>query len=39
MTDGDGELKIVVMSADPDSEDESKLRLAMVSGITDPATV
>ncbi|TFI42556.1 XRE family transcriptional regulator [Rhodococcus sp. 1R11] len=32
LTDGDAELKIVVMTAAPGSEDETKLRLAAVSG-------
>lgn len=32
LTDGDSELKIVIMSAVPGSEDETKLRLAMIAG-------
>lgn len=32
LTDGDLELKIVVLTAQPDTEDESKLRLALVAG-------
>ena len=34
LTDGDAELKIVLLTAAPDSEDETKLRLAVVSGVT-----
>jgi transcriptional regulator with XRE-family HTH domain len=37
MTDGDAELKIVILTAAPDSEDETKLRLAVLSGVPDPA--
>ena len=37
MTDGDAELKIVMLTAVPGSEDETKLRLAFVSGATSPA--
>jgi len=38
MTDGDAELKIVIMTAAPDSEDETKLRLAFLAGVpTQPA--
>jgi transcriptional regulator with XRE-family HTH domain len=33
VNDGDGERKIVVLTAAPDSEDEMKLRLAVVSGV------
>jgi transcriptional regulator with XRE-family HTH domain len=33
LTDGDSELKIVIMTAAPGSPDETKLRLAMVAGI------
>jgi transcriptional regulator with XRE-family HTH domain len=36
--EGDGELKIVALSAAPDSEDETKLRLATVSGVPEPVT-
>ncbi|WP_327584670.1 hypothetical protein OHA25_54425 [Nonomuraea sp. NBC_00507] len=32
LTDGDSELKIVIMSAVPGSEDETKLRLAAIAG-------
>ncbi|MBL7260253.1 helix-turn-helix domain-containing protein [Paractinoplanes lichenicola] len=32
LTDGDADLKIVIMSAEPDSDDETKLRLAVLSG-------
>ena len=34
LTDGDAELKIVILTAAPDSEDETKLRLALVSGVS-----
>jgi hypothetical protein len=37
MTDGDAELKIVILTAAPDTEDETKLRLAFLSGVPDPA--
>jgi transcriptional regulator with XRE-family HTH domain len=37
MTEGDAERKIVVLTAAPDTEDETKLRLAVLSGIPDPA--
>jgi hypothetical protein len=37
MTDGDAELKIVILAAAPDTEDETKLRLAVLSGVPDPA--
>jgi hypothetical protein len=33
LTDGDSELKIVIMTAVPGSEDETKLRLASVAGL------
>jgi transcriptional regulator with XRE-family HTH domain len=33
LTDGDSELKIVIMTAAPGSEDETKLRLASVAGL------
>ncbi|MEN3610484.1 helix-turn-helix transcriptional regulator [Plantactinospora sp. ZYX-F-223] len=36
LTDGDAELKIVILSAASDTEDETKLRLALLSGIPDP---
>ncbi|GIE78411.1 transcriptional regulator [Actinoplanes philippinensis] len=32
LTDGDAELKIVIMSAAPDSDDETRLRLAVLTG-------
>ena len=32
LTDGDHELKIVVLTTEPDTEDDTKLRLAMVTG-------
>jgi transcriptional regulator with XRE-family HTH domain len=37
LTDGDAELKIVILTAAPDTEDETKLRLAAVAGVRDPA--
>lgn len=37
MTEGDAELKIVILTAVPDTEDETKLRLAFLSGIPDLA--
>lgn len=37
--DGDTELKIVVMTAAPGSEDETKLRLAVIAGAAAPADV
>ena len=37
MTDGDAERKIVVLTAAPDTEDETKFRLAVLSGVPDPA--
>jgi transcriptional regulator with XRE-family HTH domain len=37
LTDGDAELKIVILSAAPETEDETKLRLAFVTGAHDPA--
>jgi hypothetical protein len=36
LSDGDAELKIVVLSAVPGSADETKLRLAVVAGAEDP---
>jgi transcriptional regulator with XRE-family HTH domain len=36
MTDGDAERKIVILTAAPDTEDETKLRLAVLSGVPDP---
>ena len=38
VTDGDAERKIVILSAAPDSEDESRLRLAILSGAPDIAS-
>jgi transcriptional regulator with XRE-family HTH domain len=37
MTDGDALRKIVVLSAEPDTEDETKLRLAILSGVPSSA--
>jgi transcriptional regulator with XRE-family HTH domain len=37
LTDGDAELKIVILTAAPDTEDETKLRLAFLAGVHDPA--
>jgi transcriptional regulator with XRE-family HTH domain len=37
MTDGDAELKIVILTAAPETTDETKLRLALISGVPDPA--
>lgn len=37
LTDGDAERKIVVLSAAPHTEDETKFRLAVVSGVYEPA--
>ncbi|MEU4767590.1 hypothetical protein AB0H12_30490 [Actinosynnema sp. NPDC023794] len=37
MTEGDADRKIVVMTAGPDTEDETKVRLAVLSGTPDPA--
>lgn len=36
MIDGDAERKIVLLTAAPDTEDETKLRLAFLSGVPDP---
>lgn len=36
LTDGDSDLKIVVLTAEPGSEDETKLRLAAVAGAASP---
>jgi hypothetical protein len=36
LTDGDAEHKIVVLTVAPDTEDETKFRLAVVSGVYDP---
>lgn len=35
LTDGDSDLKIVILTAAPDTEDETKLRLATLSGVRD----
>jgi transcriptional regulator with XRE-family HTH domain len=37
LTDGDAELKIVILTAAPDTEDETKLRLAFLAGVPHPA--
>lgn len=37
LTDGDAELKIVILTAAPHTEDETNLRLAFLSGVPDPA--
>ena len=37
LSDGDGALKIVIMTTAADSEDETRLRLALLSGVPDPA--
>jgi transcriptional regulator with XRE-family HTH domain len=37
MTEGDADRKIVILSAAPDTEDETKLRLAVLSGVPDSA--
>ena len=37
ITDGDAERKIVILTAAPDTEDETKLRLAVLSGVPDSA--
>ena len=37
LTDGDAELKIVILTAAPDTEDETKLQLAVLAGVHDPA--
>lgn len=36
LTDGDAEPKIVILTAAPDSEDESRLQLALVAGVPEP---
>jgi len=36
MTDGDADRKIVALTAAPGTEDETKLRLALVSGVAEP---
>lgn len=38
LTDGDLELKIVILTAAPGTEDETKFRLALLSGVCDPVT-
>jgi transcriptional regulator with XRE-family HTH domain len=37
LTDGDAALKIVILTAAPDTEDETKLRLASLSGVPAPS--
>jgi transcriptional regulator with XRE-family HTH domain len=37
LTDGDAELKIVILTAAADTEDETTLRLAFLAGVADPA--
>ncbi|MGX6605965.1 helix-turn-helix transcriptional regulator [Micromonosporaceae bacterium Da 78-11] len=37
LSDGEAELKIVILTAAADTEDETKLRLALLSGVPDPA--
>jgi transcriptional regulator with XRE-family HTH domain len=37
LTDGDAELKIVVLTAAPDTEDEIRLQLALLAGVPSPA--
>jgi hypothetical protein len=37
MTDGETDLKIVILTAVTGSDDETKLRLASVAGVRDPA--
>ena len=37
LTDGDADLKIVILTAAPGTEDETKLRLAVLAGVPDPA--
>ncbi|WP_410817022.1 helix-turn-helix transcriptional regulator [Micromonospora sp. 050-3] len=37
LTDGDAELKIVILTAAPGTDDETKIRLATVAGVHDPA--
>nr|WP_226931775.1 hypothetical protein [Parafrankia irregularis] len=37
LTDGDAERKIVVLTAAPDTEDETRFQLAVVSGVHHPA--
>jgi len=37
LSDGDAELKIVILTAAPDSEDETRLRLALVAGVPSAA--
>jgi transcriptional regulator with XRE-family HTH domain len=39
MTDGDAELKIVILTAEPGSEHETRMKLAVLSGVVDPALV
>lgn len=37
MTDGDAQKKVVILTAAPDTEDETKLRLALLAGVHDVA--
>ena len=37
LTDGDAERKIVVLTAAPDTDDDTKFRLTVVSGVYEPA--
>lgn len=37
MTDGDAEMKIVILTAQPGSEDETRMRLAILAGVPLPA--
>jgi transcriptional regulator with XRE-family HTH domain len=39
MSDGDAELKIVILTAAPGTEDETKLRLALLAGVPGPAAI
>jgi transcription regulator MmyB-like protein len=38
LTDGDTELKIVILTTAPGTEDETNMRLALLSGASDAAT-
>ncbi|MFF0316900.1 helix-turn-helix transcriptional regulator [Micromonospora sp. NPDC005252] len=38
LTDGDAELKIVILTAAPGTSDETSMRLAVVAGVPDPST-
>ncbi|GIM94516.1 helix-turn-helix domain-containing protein [Paractinoplanes toevensis] len=37
MSDGDADLKVVILTVVPDTEDESRFRLALVAGVSAPA--